>query len=153
MPKMGIYTALIISFLFVGCDREPLIESGSNYPPEKVFQHIIKSPLPESVSLLQGDAETWQGYRAFLRFKASPQYINSLVSSGFTSVEWQRVSYNFNLLPNLENRFKPAWNPEFLTNKKCYLNEDVENDWTNSGFHYLVIDHDNGIVYFSGSGT
>ena len=151
MLKKAIYAGLIISLLLAGCG--PFVEPGSDYEPKEVFQHLIESPFPDSILLLQGDAQTWQGYTAWLRFKASPSYIESLINSGFISVEWQKISWRFELPDDLEEKFEPPWDPASLQNKKCYLKKDIKNDWTHAGEHYLVIDVDNSIVYFYGVGS
>lgn len=153
MLRLAICVGLVISLFLAGCKEEPWIEPGSDYSPEKVFQHIIKYPLPDSISLLQGDAQTWQGYDAWLRFKASSQDIDFLISSGFIPVEWQEISTEFKLTSDFKDKFKPAWKPKSLKNKKCYINKAVKNDWTHFGTHYLVVDRDSGIVYFYGIGS
>ncbi len=149
MLRFLLVTCLLVS----GCskDDDP-IQPGSHYPPEKIFQALIESPVPACISSLQGYALTWQGYNAWLRFEASAEYIALLIDSGFTPVKWTEISVYIELAGEVQDKFEPLWAPESLPNKKCYI-KTVENDWTGSGTHHLVIDRDKGIVYFYGIGT
>ena len=117
-----------------------------------MFRHVIKDPVPGSVTDLQGVGDTWQGYSLYIRFVASEADIEAVISQGFTSVAWEDIAHRYSL-PEGYDVFEPPWSPETVPSKECYELSEVKNGWTHSGTHYLVIDRARGLVYFYGIGA
>jgi len=145
---MRILAISLVSLSLMGCWSSG--PSSANTPQE-MFRYVILNPIPASVTNLQGLGDTWQGYSLYLRFNASKADIDILIAQGFKLTMWQSVSGRFALPPGYD-RFNPAWNPGTIPAKECY-EMDVQNGWTGSGTHYLVIDRSSGTVYFYGIGA
>ena len=140
---------LLVCLLLAGCNS-----SGptSGNTPEEMFQYVIMNPIPASVKNLQGVGDTWQGYSLYLRFTAAMHDIDAVIAEGFQPVEWKSISSWFVLRPGYD-KFSPAWHPEAIAKRECYEMDNVSNDWTGSGSHYMVIDRGTGTVYFYGVGA
>jgi predicted transport protein len=152
--------AVFVLLLFViGCDHiiNDIVQPGSNYDPNLVFRHLINKSIPDTVSEIQGDMLTLQGYGIYLRFKADTAFIDNLINSKYKKVQWEQIKYNFNqpggYSQKVSDIFHPPWEPQNVTTKECYELENIKNDWTHSGTNYLLIDRLNGIVYFVGFGA
>lgn len=146
---MRIVFTLLIMFA-VGCDISSSGPTSANTPDE-MFSYVIESPIPPTVSNLQGVGDTWQGYSLYLRFNAPDADVDRIIATGFQPAAWSDISYRFNL-PQGYDRFSPPWNPAAISNKECY-EADATNQWTHGGTHYLVIDRSTGTVYFYGVGA
>jgi len=137
--------------------RDIAIEPGSGYDPKLVFEKTLCRPIPSSVQNLQGDAFTWQGYSAYLRFNASDSDINLLLKQGFEKIPMSNVDSLISLYfqhPNISKIFfSPPWNPEIIKVKECYGMDNISNDWTNSASKWLIIDRSKNEIYFVGFGT
>jgi hypothetical protein len=83
----------------------------------------------------------------WLRFKASDDFMNQLVNSGYMRVNWSRVRSGLRLPESTGYRraFHPAWNPEGVEVKECYEGW-VRCAWSSkhTGHHLLVIDRFKG---------
>ncbi len=117
-----------------------------------MFQALLSNPIPSSVKSLEGLGDTWQGYSLYLRFTASNDDIDAIIKLGFVPIKWSECTDRFTL-PKGYDRFKPAWRPADIATKECYELRQVQNSWTHSGSHYLVIDRATGTVYFYGIGS
>ena len=135
--------------VITGCE-----ESGpsSANTAQQMFQAVISNPIPPSVRSLEGLGDTWQGYSLYLRFTASSPDIDAIIEQGFTPIKWRDCADRFTL-PKGYDRFKPSWQPADIATKECYELRQVQNSWTHSGTHYLVIDRATGTVYFYGIGA
>lgn len=109
-----------------------------------MFEHLIESPVPSSVSNLQGVGDTWQGYAIWLRFTAAPAFANSLQAKGFSPVPCNDIETVFEL-PADYNVFNPPWNP---TMDQCF-GGNIMNDWGN-GYHAIGINTVSQTVHFYG---
>ncbi len=119
--------------------------------PREMFEAVLMSPVVGGVSDLQGAGDTWQGYSLYLRFTATRDCIDSLIATGYRDVYWSDIEDEFDL-PLGYDRFDPPWAPGSIYDKDCYIDE-VENSWTHSGTHWLVVDREDGTVYFRGLGA
>jgi hypothetical protein len=135
--------AIVLTFI-----KEPT----SANTPQQMFKQVIRNPIPASVTNLQAVGDTWQGYFLFIRFQASKADINSLIQTEYQSVNCSEILDRF-VLPDGYDRFNPAWNPKSSKNQQCYEANAVENQWTDQGMHYLLIDRSSGTVYFHGIGS
>ena len=141
---------LIICILLVGCDVTLSGPSSANTPQE-MFSHLIPSPIPPTITKLEGVGDTWQGYSLYLRFQAPDADIDRIITSGgFRPAAWSDT-WRFSL-PDGYDRFSTPWSPTSIATKECYV-ADVTNPWTHSGTHYLIIDRSTGNVYFYGIGA
>ena len=138
---------MLVCLLLAGCGSGRAANT-----PKEMFQYTIRNPIPASVKNLQGVGDTWQGYSLYLRFNASDADIDSLIAQGFKPATWQSIASRFKL-PAGYDRFTPKWNPASIAAKQCYKLDNVQNGWTHSGAHYLVIDRSTGTVYFYGVGA
>lgn len=129
--------------------RGSLIKPGSQSAKD-TFQQLLLSSIPTTVTDLQGEAETWQGYSAYLRFRADAQTVANIIASGYVKVP--SLATNTNLRLHSPPQFTPAWNPAGIMNAEFYR-ADVQNGWTHSGTHYLIYEPATGVVYFIGSGA
>ena len=114
------------------------------------FTQLLLPKIPASVTDLQGESETFQGYSAFLRFRADNVAIDSIIATGFQPMAqpYPRLDVNLQTPPT----FNPPWRPKSLKQAECYR-MDVVNSSTHDGTHYLVVDRAAGIVYFVGFGA
>lgn len=144
------YMVRLLPVLFtIGCDAGP---SNCN-SPEEVFRYIIAKPIPAGVSNIQGCGDSWQGYQFFLRFNATNEFIDQLLAQGYQNVEWEQIKHRFDLPSKTYDVFDPKWNPDSVQDKECFKKTGVTNKWTGLGEHCLLIDRENGIVYFFGLGS
>lgn len=143
------WSVLLIALLISGCD--PSLTSANT--PEEMFAAVLQKPIPESITQLQGVGDTWQGYRLFLRFQAAEADIQSLLQSGYKSVDCDAISSDFRLPDPSYNRFDPPWQPPASSTNECWTTNSVSNSWTGFGTHYLLIDRENKLIYFSGTGS
>ena len=139
-----------VVLMLLGCGSSTPGPSSANTPQE-MFSYVIESPVPTTVTNLEGVGDTWQGYSLYLRFHAPDADINRIIASGYQPASWSDISYRFNLPPGY-NLFSPSWSPASISNKECY-EADVTNQWTRGGTHYLVVDRSTGTVYFYGIGA
>ena len=146
----GILIVLCVVSVVPGC-HDPVVEPG-HPDPSAMFEHLIQKPIPAGVTDLQGYGETWQGYTAYLRFKAPKSVTDSLVS-GYRPTSWSEVSAHlfFPTGPGSYG-FSPTWDPASISVKECY-EAHVTNDWTHDGTSYFIIDRSTGTVYFYGQGA
>ena len=132
---------------------DSIIEPGSGYDPRIVFKATLQNPIPTTVQNLQGDALTWQGYSAYLRFNASGKDIDLLIQQGFNQASSDAIIWRFQH-PNLpKGTFSPSWKPETIQIKECYEMNNTKNDWTHCGTNWLIIDRSKNEVYFVGLGA
>lgn len=124
---------------------------SSTNTPREMFEALLMSPVYGSVSGLQGTGDTWQGYSIYLRFEADGDCVDSLIATGYREVYWSDIEDEFDLPPGYDV-FEPDWAPGAIYDKDCYVDE-VENSWTHSGTHWLVVDRETGTVYFRGLGA
>lgn len=125
----------------------------SSNTPQEMFSYVIESPVPDSVSDLQGAGDTWQGYVLYLRFQASAADNDRIIASGYEPINWSDAPSQLTSLPEeYEDKFSPPWFPTSDDMQKVYAANGISNDWTSSGEHYLVIDRSNKTVYFYGLG-
>jgi len=120
--------------------------------PEEMFAAVLQKPIPASVPQLQGVGDTWQGYQLFLRFQAADADIQSLLQSGYESVDCDAISSDFRLPDPSYERFDPPWQPQTISTQECWTANPVSNSWTSSGTHYLIIDRQNKLIHFAGIG-
>jgi hypothetical protein len=135
----------------LGCQQD--IIGPSPHAPRELFEALLRKPIPPSVKDLQGTGATWQGYEVYLRFRASAQDTNALVSQGFKPTSWDSISFRFINTPKELRGSISNWNPEAIPAKECYQMENVRNGWTHQGEHLLVIDRSTGTVFFYGIGA
>lgn len=144
---MGIFSAVALTTA-AGCGGSGPTSTNT---PREIFEAVLMSPVVGGVSDLQGVGDTWQGYSLYLRFSATDVCIDSLIATGYREVYWSDIEDEFDLPPGYD-RFDPPWAPGSIYDKDCYIDE-VENSWTSSGTHWLVVDRENGTVYFRGLGA
>lgn len=136
---------VLLVVLFAGdCDMEP-----GHPAPREMYVALVGAP---GATELQGFGATWQGYRAWLRFKASGECIDSVIGQGYEPVEWSSIDYRFGLPADGHDAFDPPWDPGAIAEKECYTARVTEG-WTHSGEHCIVIDRSSGTVHFFGVGS
>ena len=140
----------LLSMSIIGCGVNR-IEPG-RVTPEEALRTLVGPTIPASVSDVQGWGETWQGYTVYVRFTASSEDIDEIISAGFEPVAWDRIDHEFELRSNTE-AFSPPWQPETVQSKECYRRSGVENDWTHDGADCLLIERSSGTVYYHGIGA
>lgn len=140
---------LLSGLLLTGCTVGP----SSGNTPEEMFEAVLQKPIPASVTQLQGVGDTWQGYQLFLQFQAAHTDIESLIQSGYETVDCAAISTQFRLPDRAYDRFDPPWENLNIAAKDCYSANGLTNSWTGSGSHYLMLDRRNKVVYFAGVGT
>lgn len=145
--SMGILAAVALAAV-AGCGGPGPTSTNT---PREMFEAVLMSPVVGGVSDLQGVGDTWQGYSLYLRFTATSDCIDSLIATGYRDVYWSDIEEEFDL-PAGYDRFDPDWAPGAICDKDCYFDE-VENSWTHSGTHWLVVDRESGTVYFRGLGA
>ena len=77
--------------------------TASDYAPEMIFRTLVIDPIPASVRDIEGDALTWQGYQACLKFTANDADIDAIIARGFSRASWEAISARFALPPGLED--------------------------------------------------
>lgn len=142
------WSLLLTTLLISGCGSGPT----SANTPEEMFAAVLQKPIPDSVTQLQGVGDTWQGYQLFLRFQAADADIKSLLQSGYEVVDCDAIAPQFRLPDQSYDRFDPPWQPPAISTQECWTANEVSNSWTGSGTHYLIIDRQNKLIYFSGIG-
>ena len=153
MRPATVIVGLVLLLASAGCSDSEVEIQGGHPTAEKVFHYVIADPVPAGVRDLQGWAETWQGYEAFLRFVADDEFVKTLLSQGYTPTKWDSISFRFQPSTAARAAFSPAWNPEDVGTKECYVKTGVRNAWTHEGETYLLIDRSNRIVYICGVGA
>jgi len=116
------------------------------------FASVLANPVPASVENLQASGTANEGYVLHMRFTASERDINAILGAGYKRRTWNQIESRIMQAP--ANEFSPSWNPRAVVKKKCYELESAD-AWTRKGEtsrHYLVIDEDARVVYFSGFG-
>ncbi len=127
------------------------VQSGNT--PVEMFEYVLASPVPTDVVDLQGGGDTWQGYNLWLRFRASENTIQQLLTHEYEPVECTQV-LPYLELKHTEIRFQPPWQFESIKDPQCHWTTDIiTNTWTHAGQHYLLIDMDMQEVYFRGIGA
>ncbi len=126
------------------------IEPGA-VPASDTFKRLLLDPIPDTVTDLQGNAETYQGYGAYLRFKTDRATLDQIIATGF---QFYHPPPNPPTHLGLHTApvFTPTWAPGSIANPE-YYQADVQNDWTHSGKHYLIVDPISGTVHFIGHGS
>lgn len=143
------WSVLLTALLVSGCGSSPT----SANTPEEMFAAVLQKPIPASITQLQGVGDTWQGYQLFLRFQAAESDIQSLLQSGYKSVDCDAITSNFRLPDPSYDRFDPPWQPQVSSKNECWTANPVSNSWTGFGTHYLLIDRQNNQIYFTGTGA
>lgn len=143
------WSVLLTALLVSGCGSSPT----SANTPEEMFAAVLQKPIPDSITQLQGVGDTWQGYQLFLRFQAAEDDIQSLLQSGYESVDCDAISSNFLLPDQSYDRFDPPWQPKASPKNECWTADSISNSWTGFGTHYLLIDRQNKQIYFTGTGA
>ncbi|WP_299492058.1 hypothetical protein [Acaryochloris sp. IP29b_bin.137] len=138
----------LIALLISGCGSGPT----SANTPEKMFTEVLQKPIPDSITQLQGVGDTWQGYQVFLRFQAAKADIQSILQSGYKSVDCDAISSDFRLPDPSYDRFDPPWQPQAISSNQCWTANSVSNPWTGSGTHHVLIDQQAKWIYFAGLG-
>ncbi len=133
-----------IPLLLYSCGIGP---SSSNTPQE-MFEHVVQRPIPPDVTDIQAVGDTWQGYNIWLRFKASKEFIDTLLGTGFEPIGCEEVEEYFSL-PEGYDLFEPPWDPHPIQDNECYCNHNASNSW-GIGTHYLWVDRTSNTVYFYG---
>ena len=119
------------------------------------FLAFLLPTIPPTVTNLQGEAETFQGYGAYLRFQTDDATIDAIIATGYqpTAGLWQQLNINLvNIHLVTPPSFSPPWSPQSIHNPEFYK-MDVVNSATHSGRHHLIVDRNSGLVYFIGLGS
>ena len=151
LKRFGVAVALLLCmpFFLVACGEGP----SSGNTAEEMFREVITRPIPSDVSDLQGVGDTWQGYQLFLRFHATDAFIPQLLT-GYDVVACDEVLERFTLPNEQYDQFIPGWSPTDVVQPECYqTTEPVQNEWTHAGEHVLMLDRQNGMIYFVGIGA
>lgn len=117
------WSVLLTALLIASCGSGPT----SANTPEEMFAAVLQKPIPTSVKQLQGVGDTWQGYQLFLRFQAADADIQSLLQSGYESVDCDAISSNFLLPDQSYDRFDPPWQPQTIPKKECWTTNAISN--------------------------
>ncbi|MBI9016051.1 MAG: hypothetical protein JEZ07_02205 [Phycisphaerae bacterium] len=148
MVKFKYLYLILISFVFVitGCIDSPETVSTN---ADNIFVGLIQDSKPASIKNLQGIYVSWLDYTAHLRFEASDSDINEIISQGYQITAWSEISTHFvDLSDNYQDPFDPAWQPEAIVEKECYVRDGQTCQPTECTMSYLVIDRKTGTVYY-----
>lgn len=123
---------------------------GSDVPPQEVFEALIASPIPETVTNLQGArSNSMQGYLAYLRFQAP-----SLASAGLDGAKYQPVDCT-EIALRLEPpdwilwAFSPEWALPSSPERSCLEATGLRNRWAMRARNHIM--YDRGWVHFVSS--
>jgi len=102
---------------------------------EKTFKSYIADPIPQSVTLVEGQSVHWHGFSAALIFKTDKNTFERL-KRGYSRIAFERLK------PIVKEWFKEDITaiPEIL----CYFRNDTFNKY------YLFWDPQSGQVFFKG---
>lgn len=142
------WSVLLTALLISSCGSGPTSANTS----EEMFAAVLQTPIPDSITQLQGVGDTWQGYQVFLRFQATEADIQSILQSGYESVDCDEIESNLQLPDPSYDRFDPPWQPQAISTNQCWTANSVSNAWTGSGTHHLLIDQKAKWIYFAGLG-
>jgi hypothetical protein len=124
---------------------------GSSVPAAEMFAVLIRNPPPKTVSELQGAATTWQGYSAYLRFRAPSLDAAGITSPPYESVDCSEIAVRFAFPPQMDAPFSPPWSPPTSADQICVRQYELSNEWTRSGSHFAA--WSDGWIHFTGSGS
>jgi hypothetical protein len=124
---------------------------GSSLPPAEMFSALIRNPVPKAVSELQAAATTWQGYSAYLRFRAPSLDAAGISSPPYESVDCNEIADRFAFPTHMDAPFSPPWSPPTSRDRICVQQHELSNEWTGSASHFVV--WADGWIHFSGSGS
>ncbi|MEX1015269.1 MAG: hypothetical protein WDZ31_00885 [Phycisphaeraceae bacterium] len=155
----AVASVLVLSFAFMNSNATSISRTtatrsarpSSANTPEQMFENVVLSPVPSSVTDLQGIGDTWQGYSLYLRFGAADVDIDAIIAHDYRPTQWSNIEWRFQLPPGYD-QFISQWEPSRIKEPECY-EADLSNNWTHAGTHYLVIDRSRGVVYFVGFGA
>lgn len=122
--------------------------------PESMFEGLIANPIPNGVHSIEGFGYVWQSYSIWIRFRAPAHAVESLVEYGYEPVSWDAIEDAIQLSDwRARESFASDWAPSDILHKECYSGA-IKCPWSRNhkGYHVLVFDRDNQIVYFVGRG-
>ncbi len=141
---------LFLSAVISGCDTcKDCIPGENANTSEELYINLIEAAITTDVEDIQGGGLSWQGYRIWLRFKASQDTIDRIISQGY---EKESFPSGNNLICDpgeFHEKFTPDW--EIEPCNEGYVLSGFENSWSHFAIHTLIIS--NGYVYFFGSGA
>jgi hypothetical protein len=143
---------IIVLAVLIGCGKpsgQADIQPGT-VDARTTLKALIFPEIPTDVTHIEGGAETWQGYSAYLRFQASDVTISRLLGLGYRPTAFPWHSEKVGLVRPLH--FSGGWRPRQINGTESF-ETNVKNEWTHSGTHYVVIDRTNKVVYFIGIGS
>lgn len=125
--------------------------SGGWTEPEEVFEAVIASPIPDSVSDLQAvSASGMQGYLAYARFRAPSLESVGLTSPPYEAVECQGIRLGLMMPDFIDSPFSPEWAPLEAGAPTCLEAGSVPNRWAVGARNRVVLA--GGFIYFASSG-
>lgn len=140
---------LFVSLL--GCSWLSSTGPTSTNTPDEMFEALVQSPLPTSISHLEGAGDTWQGHSVYLRFQAPSSFIEDYTAQDFEEVPCESVLTYLWLPDESYNVFHPPWQPEEVTRGRCFRSQgSVGETWI--GEQYLLWDTSTNEIYFYGLG-
>lgn len=149
MRILPLLSVLLLASCGNNASSPPLIQPGTIDASETFA--VLFPTITGKVNDLQGEAETFQGYSAYLRFRADNAVIDKIIADGsYQRCVDTRITEPVNLYS--PPPFNPPWNPQAIAQPECY-EATLANAWSHSATHYLLIDRTTGIVYFCGSGA
>jgi hypothetical protein len=142
---------LAVSILCIGCRSN---SSGSTQPFKtgvapanaySLFLGVTKpAKVPSGVNELQAAGAMWLDMHILCRFHAPDAAIDSMIAKGYQRTNWEAVVTAMHPV-NYTNFFAPAWNPDGIRIKECYL-QGIERDHC-TDMLYLAVDRQTGFVY------
>ena len=119
--------------------------------PEEVFEAVIASPIPDSVSDLQAvSASGMQGYVAYARFRAPSLESVGLTSPPYEAVECQGIRLGLVLPDFIDSPFSPEWAPLEAGAPTCLEAGSVPNRWAVGARNRVVLAE--AFIHFASSG-
>ncbi len=152
--KSSILSLVFVAMFYLCCCLEDSANKGgtSTNTPQQMFEYIIESPVPLSVTNLEGTGDTWQGYQIYLRFHVKPEWMNYLIKNGYNEELCNKS--NFALPhPSYDIFTNNKWVDTDFTQGRCFTKHNVANKWTGQAVHYFHINAAGNIVHFRGIGS